>query len=97
MPRNSIFVNKDVWAGVSDANKAAITACADLAAYAGYWRAVQYTDFTLKGLREGGMTVGPAGDQLVSELNEIGKTMVEEWSAAAGDEGKAIVEAFRGN
>ena len=34
MPRNSIFVNKDVWNGVSDAHKAAIRGCAELAAYA---------------------------------------------------------------
>jgi len=95
MPRNTVFVNKDVWAGVSDKNKAAIQGCADLAAYAGYWRAVQYTDFTLKGLRDGGMTVQPAGEQLQSELNEIGKTMVDEWLAAAGDEGKAVVDAFK--
>jgi TRAP-type C4-dicarboxylate transport system substrate-binding protein len=95
MPRNHVFVNKDVWAGVSDANKNAIQGCADLAAYAGHWRAVQYTDFTLKGLRDGGMTVQPAGDGLKAELNEIGKTMVDEWLASAGDEGKAIVDAFK--
>ena len=96
MPRNHIFVNKDVWADVSDANKAAIRGCADLAAYAGYWRAVQYTDFTLNGLRAGGMTVGPAGDQLVSELNEIGKVMAAEWTEAAGEDGAAIIKAFKG-
>jgi TRAP-type C4-dicarboxylate transport system substrate-binding protein len=96
MPRNSVFVNKDVWGGVSDANKAAIQGCADLAAYSGYWRAVQYTDFTLNGLRAGGMTVQPAGDGLQAELNEIGKTMAAEWSEAAGADGKAIIDAFKG-
>ena len=94
MPRNHVFVNKDTWGDVSDANKAIIRGCASLAEYAGYWRAVQYTDFTLNGLRAGGMTVGPAGDQLVGELNEIGTTMVSEWSEAAGDEGQAIIDAF---
>ncbi len=94
MPRNSVFVNKDVWAGVNTKNQAAIRGCADMAAYAGLWRAVQYTDFTLKGLREGGMTVQPASDGLQAELNEIGKTMAAEWKAAAGAEGAAIVDAF---
>ena len=96
MPRNHVFVNKDVWNDVSDANKAVINACADLAAYAGLWRAVQYTDFTLKGLADGGMTVGPAGDTLVGELNEVGATMAAEWTEAAGDQGAAIIKAFRG-
>ena len=95
MPRNHVFVNKDTWDGVSDASKAVIRGCAALAEYAGYWRAVQYTDFTLNGLRAGGMTVQPAGEGLVGELNEIGKTMAAEWEAAAGDDGAAIVKAFR--
>lgn len=96
MPRNHVFVNKDVWGGVSDANKNAIRACAELAEYAGHWRAVQYTDFTLKGLAAGGMTVGRAGDALVGELNEIGKTMASEWTDAAGEDGAAIIKAFKG-
>ncbi|MDC1198880.1 TRAP transporter substrate-binding protein [bacterium] len=96
MPRNHVFVNKDVWAGVSDDNKDAIRGCAGLAEYAGHWRAVQYTDFTLKGLRDGGMTVGPASEKLVGELNEIGTVMAAEWEAAAGDTGAAIIKAFKG-
>jgi len=95
MPRNSVFVNKDIWNGISDVNKNAIRGCADLAAYAGYWRAVQYTDFTLKGLADNGMKVQKAGEQLQVDLNKIGETMSAEWMAAAGDEGKAIVEKFK--
>ncbi len=97
MPRNHVFVNKDTWGGVSDANKAAIRGCAELAEYAGHWRAVQYTDFTLNGLRDGGMTVGKAGDGLVGELNEIGETMAAEWTDAAGAEGQAIIDAYKSN
>lgn len=95
MPRNHVFVNKDVWGGVSDSSKAAIEGCAQLAEYAGHWRAVQYTDFTLNGLRAGGMTVEPANDGLVGELNAIGETMAAEWKDAAGAEGQAIVDAFK--
>ncbi|MEM7240496.1 MAG: TRAP transporter substrate-binding protein, partial [Pseudomonadota bacterium] len=95
MPRNHVFVNKDAWGGVSDGSKAAIRGCADLAEYAGHWRAVQYTDFTLNGLRSGGMTVAPANDSLVGELNAIGETMAAEWKDAAGSEGQTIVEAFK--
>ncbi|MEO1491970.1 MAG: TRAP transporter substrate-binding protein [Pseudomonadota bacterium] len=95
MPRNHVFVNKDTWNSVSDSSKAAIRGCAELAEYAGHWRAVQYTDFTLNGLRAGGMTVQPAGEGLVGELNEIGATMAAEWKEAAGETGAAIVDAFK--
>ena len=95
LPRNYVMVNSDVWSGVSDQNKNVIQACAGLAEYAGNWRSKEYTGFTLQGLRDGGMTVGPASDQMVSELKEIGVTMTNEWLEAAGADGQAIVDAFR--
>ncbi len=95
LPRNYIMVNKDVWDGVSDSNKNVIRGCAELAEYAGTWRAVEYTQFTLNGLRAGGMTVGPAGDALTAELKEIGATMTSEWLEAAGPDGAAIIEAYK--
>lgn len=95
LPRNYMLINSDVWSDVSDANKNVINACAKLAEYAGNWRAKEYTGFTVQGLRDGGMTVGPVGDALKIELQEIGSTMTNEWLEAAGDEGKAIVDAFR--
>lgn len=94
LPRNYVMVNSDVWSGVSDANKNVIKGCAELAEYAGNWRAKEYTGFTLQGLRDGGMNVGPASEQMTNELKEIGVTMTNEWLEAAGDEGKAIVDAF---
>lgn len=96
LPRNYIMVNSDVWSGVSDGNKAVVTACAELAEYAGTWRAKEYTGFTMQGLRDGGMTVGPASDALKSELQDIGKTMTAEWLDASGEQGQAIVDAFMG-
>ena len=95
LPRNYVMVNKGVWEGTSDANKAVIRGCASIAEYAGNYRSKEYTGFTLNGLRAGGMTVGPANEALVNELKEIGKTMTAEWLENAGDEGKAIVDAFR--
>ena len=95
LPRNYVMVNSDVWGGVSDANKNIIQGCAGIAEYAGTWRAKEYTGFTLQGLRDGGMTVAPASDALKGELQEIGATMTAEWLEAAGDEGKAIVDAFK--
>lgn len=95
LPRNYVLVNKGIWEGTSDANKNVIRACADLAEYAGNWRSKEYNDFTLNGLRAGGMEVAPANPKLVEELKAIGETMTNEWLENAGDEGKAIVEAFK--
>ncbi|MEM6667205.1 MAG: C4-dicarboxylate ABC transporter substrate-binding protein, partial [Pseudomonadota bacterium] len=95
LPRNYVMVNSDVWAGVSEQHKNVVLGCAKLAEYAGTWRAKEYTGFTLQGLRDGGMAVQPAGDALMDELRAIGETMTTEWLEAAGEEGAAIVEAYR--
>jgi len=94
LPRNYVMINKDVWSKTSEAHQNVINGCAKLAEYAGNWRAKEYTGFTLNGLRDGGMTVGPASDKLVGELKAIGETMTTEWLEAAGDQGKAIVDGF---
>ena len=95
LPRNYIMVNKETWAGVSDDNKAVITGCATEAESRGLQAAKDYTQFTLDGLAAGGMKVAPASDELMSELRAIGETMTAEWLEAAGEEGKALVDAFK--
>lgn len=95
LPYNYVMVNQDVWADVSEANKAAITACAEEAGARGLQASIDYTEFTYDGLREGGMTVQPASEQLMSELRAIGETMTAEWLEAAGEQGQALVEAFK--
>ena len=95
LPYNYVMVNKDVWNGVSADNQGVIQGCADAAGAAGLEASKAYTQFTMDGLRDGGMTVGPAGDELMSGLREVGVTMTSEWLEAAGDDGAALVDAFK--
>lgn len=95
LPRNVVFVNKDAWAALDDAAKAAVTDCAGKAKAEGLQRSKDYTQFTLNGLKEGGMKVQRAGDKLVGELKTIGATLTDEWLKNAGDTGKAIIDAYK--
>tara|TARA_R110002049_G_scaffold117332_2_gene270593 strand:- start:184429 stop:185418 length:990 start_codon:yes stop_codon:yes gene_type:complete len=95
LPRNYVMVNKDVWTDVSDANKGVITTCATEAEARGLQASKDYTQFTYDGLREGGMNVEPASEELMSGLREVGATMTTEWLEAAGEDGKAIVDNFK--
>ncbi len=97
LPRNYVFVNSDSWEGLDEATQNVINGCASIAEYAGYWRSVQYTEFTLGELAANGMTVQRAGDGLQAELVEIGETMTAEWLENAGDTGARIVDAFKAN
>ncbi|GFE62946.1 TRAP transporter substrate-binding protein [Litoreibacter roseus] len=95
LPRNYVMVNSDAWNGLGDANKTVLTDCAATAEANGLQLSKDYTQFTMDGLAEGGMTVAPASDTLVGELKTIGETMTAEWLEAAGDDGQAIVDAFK--
>ncbi len=94
LPRNYVMVNLESWNGLDEATQNVILGCAELAEYAGTWRAKEYTGFTLQGLRDGGMTVERAGEQLAGDFRAIGETMTAEWLEQAGDEGQAIIDAF---
>ena len=95
LPRNIVFANMDAWNGLDDATKGAIEGCSEEARVRGLQMSKEYTQFTLDGLKAGGMTVGRAGDGLVAELKVIGDTMTSEWLEKAGADGKAVVDAFK--
>ncbi|MCV2891092.1 TRAP transporter substrate-binding protein [Ruegeria aquimaris] len=95
LPRNIVFANKDAWDGLSPETQSAMRDCAATAKANGLQRSKDYTQFTLDGLKAGGMTVGAAGANLVAELKAIGETMTAEWLESAGDEGRAVVDAYK--
>lgn len=97
LPRNVVFANKDAFAALDDATRQTLLDCGASAAAAGTKLAEDLTAGYLKTLADNGMTVADPSDQLKSDLAAFGATMADEWVAAAGDDGKAIVDAFRGN
>lgn len=94
LPRNYMLVNLEAWNGLDANTQNVMTGCAGVAEYAGDWRSIEYSGFTLNKLAENGMVVAPAGEQLTAELREIGATMTAEWLEKAGAEGQAIIDAY---
>ncbi len=94
LPRNAVFVNQGAWDALDDATRAALNDCAEQARIDGLAASRAYTDFTIDGLKAGGMIVAPAGPELVEGLKAVGAAMTEEWLAEAGPEGAAIIDAF---
>lgn len=41
------------------------------------------------------MTVSPPAAQLKADFKKVGETMAGEWSALAGADGKAVLDAYR--
>ena len=95
LPRNYVFVNQQAWDALDADTQNIVKGIAMLAERAGTTKSQQLSGWYLTQLAANGMKVQPAGDQLLGELEAIGATMSGEWIEAAGDEGKAIVDAYK--
>jgi len=95
LPRNVVFANKDTWNALDDATKKIVTDCGAKAAADGTAKSEELTATYLKTLADNGMKVMAPGDQLKSDLAGFGAIMTEEWIKAAGDDGKAIIDAYK--
>jgi len=95
LPRNVVFVNKDTWDGLDEATQKVISDCGDKIAAEGTKKSQELSDGYLKTLAEHGMKVAPPSDTLKEELAGFGKTMTDEWLKNAGEDGKAIIDAYR--
>jgi TRAP-type C4-dicarboxylate transport system substrate-binding protein len=95
LPRNSIFVNKAAWNGLKPEQQQVFRDCAAKAEAEGTARSKELAGWYIEQLRAKGMTIEPPSPELKADLARIGEIMTNEWLAKAGQDGKAIVEAFR--
>ena len=96
VPRNYVFVNRDAFNGLDDQGRNCLRSAAHFAQVAGTARARELSGWYLSRLAARGMTVAPPGEALAADLGHIGAVMFEEWSAASGEDGERIMEAFGG-
>lgn len=95
LPKSAVFVNLDTWNGLDESTRAAVTAAA-ADAERKVWAAMDTANENyLVTLRQNGMTVAPPSERLARDLRGIGETLSDEWAAAAGDRGRAVIEAYR--
>lgn len=95
LPRNHVLVNKQAWEGLDEATRTTLRECGAEAEARGTAESEELNAWYKEQLVANGMTVQPPGEQLREELLAIGETMTEEWLATAGEEGKAVIEAYR--
>jgi TRAP-type C4-dicarboxylate transport system substrate-binding protein len=95
MPRNAVIINKAIFDGLSVDKQKVLTDCATTAEAAGLEKSKSANDKALVTLKNNGMKVLPPSPELAAELNKIGATMADEWSAKAGDAGASVLKSFR--
>ncbi|WP_253913385.1 TRAP transporter substrate-binding protein [Pseudoruegeria sp. HB172150] len=95
LPKNMVIVNTAAFDALPEEVKAAVMEAAATAETRGWEMSMAETDEKIATLKENGMAVAEPSETLGGELAEIGATMTEEWLDAAGDEGAAVVEAYK--
>lgn len=95
LPKNMVFVNKSAFDALDRAEQEALLAEAKKAEVAGWAASSEVAEQMKRTLASHGMKVLTPNPKLVADFNRIGKQMTEEWSADAGSEGKALLDAYR--
>jgi len=97
LPRNYVMVNTQVWDGLDDGIKASIQKAADETATTCAAKSEDLANFYFEELAKNGMSVEDAGPDFLAELETIGAKMTEEWLAATGADGQAIIDGYKAN
>ncbi len=95
LPRSYVLANKQAVVALPEPAHAALADCAQKAELHGTAEARRLAGWHLDQLKERGMAVLPPGDALRADLARIGEAATAEWLARAGEDGRAIVEAYR--
>lgn len=94
LPRNAVVVNQRAFDALDKATQDAVLGQASAAEQRGWAISEKKDDEYLKELAAKGMKIDTTSAGLKRELKAIGDQMTADWLKLAGDDGKAIIEAF---
>ncbi len=95
LPKNMVIVNRKAFMRLDAEVRETVLAAARRAEERGWTASRAETEAKTAVLRENGMTVTMPDAELTEGLRAVGRTMAEEWSARAGEAGRAILGAYR--
>ncbi|SFU88176.1 TRAP transporter substrate-binding protein [Halomonas korlensis] len=94
LPKNMVIVSEKAFSRLDEATQEAVLDAAAEAETRGWEMSRQETDDALAVLEENGIEVSEPTPEFAERLQEVGKTMTEEWAGRAGDQGAEILEAY---
>ena len=95
LPKNMVFVSQEVFDGLDEATRDAVLKAAADAETRGWKISEEKTAWYVDQLKQNGMEVVKASEGMRAELLKVGETMTNEWLDRAGDDGKAVLDAYR--
>jgi TRAP-type C4-dicarboxylate transport system substrate-binding protein len=94
LPRNAVVVNQKAFDALDKATQEALVAQAAVAEQRGWAMSEKKDQEYLKELAAKGMQVDVSAENLKKELKAVGERMTADWIKIAGDEGKAVIDAY---
>jgi len=95
LPKNIVFVNKAAFDALDKPTQQALVKAAADAEARGWKTSEEKNKWYLEQLAKNGMSVQEPSPVLKADFHKIGATMTDEWLKSAGDDGKAIIRAYR--
>lgn len=95
LPKNAVVVSKKAWAALDKPTQDAVAKAATEAEARGWKTSQEKTAWYLNALKEKGMTIHVPSADLKAGLAKVGETMLNEWLAKAGAEGKKVVDDYK--
>ena len=90
-----VFVNKEAFGKLSEAEKQAVTDAAAAAETRGWAASIEEMTIKTNALKAAGIKVVAPSEALKSGFGKIGDTIAADWVASAGADGKTMIEAYR--
>jgi TRAP-type transport system periplasmic protein len=94
LPRNAVVINQKVFDALDKPTQDAVLQQASAAEARGWKTSEQKDEEYLKELAVKGMKIDTTSVGLKKELSAIGQTMTADWLKLAGDDGKAVIDAY---
>jgi TRAP-type transport system periplasmic protein len=94
LPKNGVLVNAKAFAALDKSQQEAVLKAAAAAEERGWKLSQEKNDAAKKALAEKGMKVREPSSKLVSDMKQLGWTMLQDWQKKAGPEGESIVQAY---
>ncbi|MEO8674493.1 MAG: TRAP transporter substrate-binding protein [Casimicrobiaceae bacterium] len=96
LPKNAVIVNQKAFDALDKPVQLALQKAAADAESRGWKISEEKNGWYLAQLKDKGMSVIVPSEQLTADLRKVGNFMLAEWLRKSGDDGRKVIDAYRG-
>jgi len=96
IPKNAVIVSQQAFDALDKPTQAAVLKAAADAEARGWKISEEKNGWYLAQLKDKGMAILAPSEQLTADLRKVGNYMLAEWQRKAGEDGRRVIEAYRG-